>query len=191
MSLRAKGIGVQILMQTEWDVPAERVDEYSDFVKRSFIPKCNELGLLSVGGFYVEVGFGPTIISVKRVESLEDLFRVMSVDEFSDLVGEVKRHCARTAARSCADRPARGVPYEIQKGVWKYNQYYDVLPGKRAAYANFVINEYVPMLEASSIWRSPVGWNVLIGGVSEIIGELTFKDPSTSALCSRTRRTGS
>jgi hypothetical protein len=131
-----------------------------------------------VGGFYVEVGFGPRIISVKRVESLDELFRIMSSSAFRDLVRELRQYVV--GYRSKILQPTgrtKDVPYEIQKGVWKYNQYYDVLPGRRAAYAEFITNEYLPMLQEIEYLEVTGGWNVLIGGVSEIIGELTFKDP--------------
>ncbi len=170
---------MQVLLTLEWDIPPEKEDDYSVFVARTFIPKCNEMGLLSVGGYYVEVGQGPRIVSVKRVESLEELARIMSSHAYRELVRELKEYVA--GFRSKILRPTgrtRDVPYQIQKGVWKYNQYYDVLPGKRAAYAEFVTNEYVPMLEGIEYLEVTGGWNVLIGGISEIIGELTFKDPA-------------
>ncbi len=170
---------MQVLLTLEWDIPPEKEDDYSVFVARTFIPKCNEMGLLSVGGYYVEVGQGPRIVSVKRVESLEELARIMSTQAYRELVRELKEYVA--GFRSKILRPTgrtRDVPYQIQKGVWKYNQYYDVLPGKRAAYAEFVANEYVPMLEGIEYLEVTGGWNVLIGGISEIIGELTFKDPA-------------
>ena len=169
---------MQLLFTQEWDLIPDREDEYSAFVARTFIPKCNEMGLLSVGGFYVEVGFGPRIISVKRVESLGDLARIMASPEFKTLVRELKEHVV--GYRSKILQPTgrtRDVPYEIQKGVWKYNQYFDVRPGCRAEYAEFVTKEYLPMLGGIEYLEVTGGWNVLIGGVSEIIGELTFKDP--------------
>jgi hypothetical protein len=170
---------MQILFTQEWDLVPETEDEYSAFVSRTYIPKCNEMGLLSVGGFYVEVGFGPRIISVKRVESLEDLTRIMSSPAFRELVRELRKYVVgyRSKILQPTGRTAE-VPYEIQKGVWKYNQYYDVLPGKRPAYVQFITNEYLPMLQAIEYLEVTGGWNVLIGGVSEIVGELTFKDPA-------------
>src|SRR5680860_223016 len=81
---------MQVLLTLEWDVSPDREDEYSAFVARTFIPKCNEMGLLSVGGFYVEVGRGPRIISVKRVESLDDLARIMSSPAYRALVLQLK-----------------------------------------------------------------------------------------------------
>lgn len=170
---------MQVLLTLEWDIPPEMEDEYSAFVARTFIPKCNEMGLLSVGGYYVEVGQGPRIISVKRAESLEDLARIMSSPDYRQLVRDLKQYVV--GYRSKILRPTgrtRDKPYELQKGVWKYNQYYDVRPGKRTEYAAFVTDEYVPMLENIEYLEVTGGWNVLIGGVSEIIGELTFKDPA-------------
>ena len=170
---------MQVLFTQDWDLVPEKEDEYSAFVARTFIPKCNEIGLLSVGGFYVEVGFGPRIISVKRVESLDDLFRIMSSAVFRDLVRELRQYVV--GYRSKILQPTgrtRDVPYQIQTGVWKFNQYYDVLPGKRAAYADFIREQYLPMLDTIDYLEVTGGWNVLIGGVSEIVGELTFKDPA-------------
>lgn len=169
---------MQLLFTQEWDLIPEKEDEYSVFAARTFIPKCNEMGLLSVGGFYVEVGFGPRIISVKRVGSLDELSRIMSSQAYKELVLELKEYVV--GYRSKILQPTgrtRDVVYEIQKGVWKYNLYYDVLPGKRAAYADFITEQYLPMLESIDYLEVTGGWNVLIGGVSEIIGELTFKDP--------------
>lgn len=169
---------MQILFNPEWDILPDREDEYSAFVARTFIPKCNEMGLLSVGGYYVEAGFGPRIISVKRVDSLEELIRIMSSSQFRDLFLELKEYVS--GYRSKILQPTgrtRDVPYEIQKGVWKYNQYYDLRPGRRAEYARFILDEYLPMLETLDYVEVTGGWNVLIGGVSEIISELTFKDP--------------
>jgi len=169
---------MQLLFNQEWDILPDKEDEYSAFIARKFIPKCNEMGLLSVGGYYVEAGVGPRIISVKKVSSLEDLSRIMATTEFKHLSLELREYVY--GLRSKILQPTgrtRDVPYEIQKGVWKYNQYYDVMPGKRKQYAEFIVNKYVPMLESIDYLEVTGGWNVLIGGTSEIIGELTFKDP--------------
>ncbi len=44
--------------------------------------------------------------------------------------------------------------YTIQKGVWKLNQYYDLKPGVKKAYADFVINEHIPTVQKiNCTWR--------------------------------------
>lgn len=169
---------MQILFNPEWDILPDREDAYTEFVAKRFIPQCNGMGLLSVGGYYVEAGPGPRIISVKRVDSVDALTRIIASSEFRDLIFELKEYV--TNYRSKILMPTgrtRDVPYEIQKGVWKYNQYYDIRPGKRAEYSKFILDEYVPMLESLDYVEVTGGWNVLIGGISEVIAELTAKDP--------------
>jgi hypothetical protein len=169
---------MSLLFNHEWDIAPGKEDEYGVFIARKFIPTCNEMGLLSVGGYYVEAGMGPRIISVKKVGSLEELAQIMAKPAFKSLMRELKVYVS--GYRSKILQPTgrtRDVPYEIQKGVWKYNQYYDVVAGKHEAYANFIIHQYLPMLNDIEYLEVTGGWNVLIGGASEIIGELTFKDP--------------
>lgn len=167
-----------ILFTQAWEILSKKEEEYNTFVARTFIPKCNELGLISVGGYYVEVGMGPRIISVKRVDDLEQLARIMSNPQFKELVHELKEYITtyRTKILTPTGR-TKDKAYEIQRGVWKFNQYYDLRPGKRPQYAEFIVNKYLPMLDSLDYLEVTGGWNVLIGGFSEIIGELTFKDP--------------
>jgi hypothetical protein len=67
--------------------------------------------------------------------------------------------------------------YAIQKGVWKLNQYYDLRPGMKEQYSDFVINEHLPALAKIDYVEVTGGWNVVLGGSSEIVAEFTFKDP--------------
>ena len=39
------------------------------------------------------------------------------------------------------------------------------------------MTEYIPALQKLDYLEVTGGWNVVLGGVNEIIGELTFKDP--------------
>lgn len=169
---------MQVLFNPEWDILPDREDEYSAFVAERFIPECNEMGLCSVGGYYVEVGPGPRIISVKRADSMDVLSNAIASTRFRDLVFALKEHV--TNYRSKILLPTgrvREVPYTIQKGVWKYNQYWDIRPGRREQYVRFVLDEYVPFLESLDYLELTASWNVAIGGISEIVAELTFKDP--------------
>jgi hypothetical protein len=49
-----------------------------------------QLGLKGVGGFYVQVGQGPRIISVKSVETLEQFCSILGSPEFKALADELK-----------------------------------------------------------------------------------------------------
>lgn len=167
-----------LLFIQSWDILPQKEDEYSDFIAKVFLPKCAELGLVSVGGYYVEVGIGPRIISVKRVDSLQTLAGILARPEFKDLIHQLKELISGYRTKVLAPTGnTKDRPYEIQKGVWKYNQYYDLKPGMRRSYADFIVNRYLPMLNTLDYLEVTGGWNVIIGGFSEIIGELTFKDP--------------
>jgi hypothetical protein len=67
--------------------------------------------------------------------------------------------------------------YFIQKGVWKFNQYYDLRPGKKDGYRDYVLNVHLPTMDKIDYVEVTGGWNVTFGGVSEIIAEFTVKDP--------------
>jgi hypothetical protein len=67
--------------------------------------------------------------------------------------------------------------YRIQRGVWKFNQYYDLIPGLKAKYSDFIVNEYIPTLSQLDYVEITGGWNVIVGGICEVIAEFTFKTP--------------
>ena len=167
-----------ILFTQEWDVVRGQEDIYEQFVSNEFIPQSDNLGLRAVGGFYVEVGMGPRIVSIRSADSLEALYKVLAMKEHLQLRSELRRHVINY--RSKVMTPTGRVKsndYKLQKNVWKYNQYYDLRPGKRDQYAHFIINEYLPMLAKLDYVEVTGGWNVVMGGDREIIGELTFKSP--------------
>ncbi|MFH0727401.1 MAG: hypothetical protein V2B19_13815 [Pseudomonadota bacterium] len=166
-----------ILYTQAFDIISGQEAAYENFIA-DYIPRSNKLGLQSVGGFYVVCGFGPRIIHICRAESIDDLCRILSTKEFRDLLLDIKRYVVNF--RSKILEPTGRVKhqeYELRKGIWKFNQYYDLIPGKKKDYADFIINEYLPVIEKIDYVEVTGGWNVLIGGVSEIIGEFTFKSP--------------
>lgn len=167
-----------LLLTQDWDVIRGKEDEYEDFVARTFIPRCNAMGLEAVGGFHVQVGVGPNIVSIKKVETLLELSRILSSMDFRSLRADLKNYVVNYTSKVL--EPTGRIKrngYSIQKGVWKLNQYWDILPGKREDYAAFIAKTWLPALEGLDYVEVTGGWNVLIGGFSEIIAELTVKDP--------------
>ena len=67
--------------------------------------------------------------------------------------------------------------YIIQKGVWKFNQYYDIRSGMKEEYSEFIRRRYIPVVEKFDYVEITGGWNVRFGGISEIIAEFTFRNP--------------
>jgi hypothetical protein len=167
-----------ILLAQDWDIILEVGDEYEAFITQTYIPKCEELGLNSVGGFYVEVGFGPRIVSIKSTKTLNDLMRIMSSKEFKTLHSQLREYVVSYSSRILEPTGrVKHCDYKIQRGVWKFNQYYDLIPGLKKEYADFIVTEYLATLEQFDYLEITGGWNVLVGGICEIIAELTFKSP--------------
>jgi hypothetical protein len=162
-----------------WDILPDKEDDYAEFVSKRFLPETAALGLEAVGGYYVEVGFGPRLIGVHRANDLEELSRLVSTATFKELALQVKSLVCnyRTAVLEPTGRVKREA-YSIQKGVWKLNQYYDLRPGMKKEYADFIMNEHLPTLEKIEYLEVTGGWNVVLGGFCEIIAEFTFKDPN-------------
>lgn len=169
---------MSLLFTQNWNIKRGLEDEYEEFVSQSYIPRCNELGLVSVGGFYVQAGQGPQIISIKRVDSLQALFGVLAGDEFKQIKKELKEMVSHYTSRVLVQKRNVGPEtYSIQEGVWKFNQYFDLRPGMEDAYNAFMQEAFIPAVEALDYVEFTREWDILIGGFSEILLELTFQDP--------------
>jgi hypothetical protein len=169
---------MDVLFTQSWDIVPGKEDEYVGFIINTFLPGLSAVGLVPVGGYYVEVGFGPRIVAVNRAAGIDGLSRSMGDRSFRELVRRLKSlvYNYRAALLEPTGR-VRREGYAIQKDVWKFNQYYDLRPGRKKEYDDFVVNTYIPAIESLGYVEVTGGWNVTFGGVSEIIGELTFKDP--------------
>lgn len=169
---------MSILFTQHWDLIPGAESEYMQFIAERYIPETEEKGFHPVGGYYVEVGFGPRIVAVYAAENLGRLTEVVDTSKFRELTLALKSLVYNYVSGVYA--PTGNVKHEdysIQKGVWKFNQYYDLKPGMKKEYADFIINEHVPTMKKLDYLEVTGGWNVLFGGFSEIIAEFTFKDP--------------
>jgi hypothetical protein len=168
-----------VLFVQNWDIIEGREDDYSSFIAERYIPVTTSMGFVSVGGFYVEVGFGPRIIAVLSVDNVADLSRMVSEKRLKTLNLELKGLVENYRANVL--EPTGRVKHEkytIQRGVWKLNQYYDIRPGKKEAYAEFILHEHLPTMQNIAYVEVTGGWNVLFGGGNEVIAEFTFRNPA-------------
>jgi hypothetical protein len=165
-----------VLLTQEWDIVRGKEKEYEKFVENEFIPRSNEMGLQSVGGFYVEVGPGPRIISLKTADDVIALLTVFFSKEFKALVSELEDYVTSYGNRVMLSigKEING-GYKIQKGVWKYVQYYDIIPGQKENYKQFILAEYLPAMKEIDYLEVTSGWKVVLGGKSHIVGELTLE----------------
>ncbi len=58
-----------ILFTMNWDIIPGTEQEYSEFIAKTFIPEATAMSITPVGGYYVEVGFGPRVIEISTCES--------------------------------------------------------------------------------------------------------------------------
>lgn len=169
---------MSFLFTQHWDIIPGREDEYAQFITDTYIPQTKTATFYPVGGYYVEVGFGPRTVAVYAAEDFKEFGEIVTGSKFKDLTLQLKGYVYNY--HTGFYEPTGNVKrekYTIQKGVWKFNQYYDLRPGVKKEYANFVINDHIPALKDLDYLEITGGWNVLFGGFSEIIAEFTFKDP--------------
>ena len=74
-----------LLFVQNWDIIPGKEEEYAQFVSDAYIPETTSMSLISVGGYYVEVGFGPRIIAVQVAEDLNALSGIVTKKQFKAL----------------------------------------------------------------------------------------------------------
>lgn len=169
---------MSILFIQNWDIIHGKEEEYAQYIIETHIPESTAMGLNPIGGFYVEVGSGPRVLAVYTANDLEELSRIVASKRFKNLTLSLKSLVYNYRRAVLEPTGAvKGSQYTVQKGVWKYNQYYDIRPGMKKEYADFVINEHLPTMEKIDYVEVTGGWNAVYGGYSEIVAEFTLKDP--------------
>jgi hypothetical protein len=165
-----------VLFTQYWDVMPGKFEEYSSFVSNEYNPALQKLGLRLVGGYYVAVGEGPRIVAVSTVDESENFRKTISSREFSILSNKLLEYVWKYSNKVYVPtgRIQEG-PYRIQTGVWKFNQYYNILRGKEADHLKFVKEECLPGMEELKI---PVtgGWRLVVGSGPRILAESTARN---------------
>ena len=166
-----------VLFTQNFDVIQDKEAEYGAFVS-DYIAEMNGMGLKTIGAYYVEIGFGPRVVGLHVASDLEELSRIISTKRFKE-IGLALKGFVYNYSYTVHEPLGRlkREEYAIEKGVWKLNQYYDLRPGLKEQYADFIMNEHLPALRSIDYMEVTGGWNVILGGVSEIVAEFTFKDP--------------
>ena len=127
------------------------------------------------------VGKGPRITSVSTPD---DLSYVSTGDHLGGILGPsgtaISPHQelfqqALQILWTYRGRPVR----DLQLGVWKFNQYFNILPGMEPAYREFLETEFIPVMErlgikVTNIWKAIIGSGpfILVEGTSPKIEEI-------------------
>jgi hypothetical protein len=165
-----------VLFTQYWDVIPGKFDEYSTFVTNEYNPSLGKLGLKLLGGYYVAVGEGPRIVAVATVDHQDYLRKILATNEYrlilSGLLCLVQKYSSKLWVSS--GRVVEG-PYRIQTGAWKFNQYYNVLPGMEDEHYHFVKEECIPGMKELQV---PItgAWRLVIGQGPTILAECTARN---------------
>ena len=166
-----------ILFTQYWDIMPGKFDEYSTFVSNEYIPTLQKLGIRLVGGYYVVVGEGPRIVAVAEVESLDSLHKNLATREYRIISNRLLEYAWKYSSKVWAPSGRIQIQegaYRIQTGVWKFNQYYNVLPGKEDDHYRFVKEECLPALKKLGI-PITAGWRLVVGTGPKILSESTAR----------------
>lgn len=169
---------MSLLFAQYWDIIEEKEDGYAGYFNDAYLPAVAALGLIPVGGYHVEIGFGPRTIVVFSSESLDEISRIIMGREYRSLTLGLKKFV--TNFNNLVLEPQGTVKagkYPVQKSVWKFNQYYDLKPEMKEEYERFFVGEYIQKMEKISYAKVTNCWNVILGGFSDIVLEFTFREP--------------
>jgi hypothetical protein len=164
-----------ILFTQYWDVNPGEYDDYSKFISEEFNPGLERLGIKLVGGFYVAVGSGPRIIAVAAVQNDMGLLAALSSREYRIMSTKLMQYLYNYSSRVWIPTGMfRKQTFNIQTGAWKFNQYYDIVPGKEDDHNRFVREEAIPLMKELAV---PVthGWRLSIGTGPRILAECTAR----------------
>jgi len=131
----------------------------------------DSIGLTVVGGYYVAVGAGPRLIAVSLTDDLRILEKGLESDRFHELTNELRTHISNYSSRIMVPTGRVSMEgYTVGHGVWKFNQYWNIVPGREAEYTRIVAEEYLPAMEELGL-KVVGGWRVIVGAGPYVISE--------------------
>jgi len=164
-----------ILFTQSWDVIPGRFDDYSTFVSMEYNSAVEKLGMKLLGGYYVAVGEGPRIIAVATVDEGDYLRKILATHDYRVVSGKLmKLVCNYSSRLWVSSGRVSERPYQIQMGAWKYNQHYNVIPGKEEEHYQFVKEDCIPGMKELGV---PIteGWRLVIGSGPRTLAECSAR----------------
>ena len=161
-----------------WTIISEKREQYGKYVINEFIPGLNSLGIHVVAGWMVLVGGYSEIFVEGMSNDLELIEKALRNKKFYKLKNELLNYVKSYKTKiliPTGKKDSYSTDYDDE--TIKFNQTWDVISQSRAAYEEYVITEYYPLLEASDIAVAGE-WEVLIGDGPHIICEGRVRDSS-------------
>jgi len=168
---------MNVLFTQQWNVERDKEDEYLAFITEQYNPKITSLGLKIVGGYYVEIGTGPTTVAVFSADNINQINEIALSEEYRQITNKLNFYInSRSTALGFSTGRVSQEPYTIQEGVWKWNHYYNVRPNKKNDYKH-TLGQIVTVIEKLDFVELTQEWHMLYGGRGDYLLEMTFKDP--------------
>lgn len=172
-----------VLFTQYWDVIPGKYEEYSSFIMEEYTSAMEKLGIKLLGGYYVAVGQGPRIIAVATVDEQDYLRKILATEEYRLIVSRLSSLVYKYSSKLwvSSGRVTEG-PYNVQTGAWKFNQYYNILPGMEEEHYRFVKEECIPGMKEL---RVPItgAWRLVIGDGPTILAECAARNIVDIAKC--------
>ena len=160
-----------VLFTQHWDIAPGKQQAYSDFLMTYYNPTLDRIGIKLVGGYYVTVGMGPRIIAVGLAQNLSELEVALASPQFEDITNRLMEFVTHYHSKILT--PTGRVKmdgYKVQTGLWKFNQYWNLVPGTAKEYTKFITDDYIPTVEKLGL-AVTAGWRVVVGSGPYILGE--------------------
>ncbi len=162
-----------ILYNQHWDLIPGKEEAYTQFVIDKHLPAMKKIGIKMIGGFHVVVGGGPRITAAGQVDAFQKLQKALETEEFEKITAELQQYVVNYDSRIL--KPTGRVKvnkYSIPLGVWKFNQYFNIIPGREKEYTEFILKDHLPTMEKLGI-KMTGGWRVVVGSGPTILAEGT------------------
>lgn len=173
---------MNVLFNQHWDIAPGKHQAYSDFIIGHYNPILEKLGIKLVGGYYVTVGMGPRIIAVGLVHDLRELEVALASDEFADITNRLMEFVSHYHSKILIPTGRMQMDdYKVQTGLWKFNQYWNILPGAEKRYTEFVSADHAPTMDKIGL-KVTAGWRVVVGSGPYIQVECSAPSLSDIAL---------
>jgi hypothetical protein len=114
---------------------------------------------------------GPRVIAVGVTDSFHELEKALSTEEYQEITNCLMAFVTHYHSKILVPTGRVEIgDYKIQTGVRKFNQYWNIIPGREADYTRYIKEEYIPTLETLGV-KVTGGWRVIVGSGPYIVAE--------------------
>jgi len=159
-----------------WTIISEQREAYGKYIIKEFIPGMNSLGIHIVAGWMVLVGGYSEIFVEGMSNDLELIEKALRDKKFKQLKDELLNYVKSYKTKILIPTGTKdSYSTDYEDDTVKFKQTWNIISNTKDKYANFVLNEYYPLLEKSHIVVAGE-WEVLIGDGPHIICEGRVRD---------------